>query len=657
MSDLSGNDGDFVRQKAIRARCVHPTGTFIRFEEEEIEQSIPARFEQQVLRYSDCLAVKTRKHEFTYDELNKAANRVASAILEQRGGEQEPVALLFEHGAHGIIAILGALKAGKFYVPLNNSHPYARASGVLEDSQAALMVTNNKNLAQARSLAQDTVHLLNIDELDPGLSTENPGLSIPPDAYAYIIYTSGTTGQPKGVIGTHRNLLHFVMILVNGFHTCSEDRISLLFRSSFSGSLTDIFSALLNGAALFPFDISEEGIDNLADWLIREEITKYESVPMVFRQFTDTLTGTEEFPKLRIVGLGGDRMYKTDVELYKKHFSPNCIMQNGVGATEIQVTRRYFIDKETQIAGSIVPTGYEVEDTEVLLLDDGVKVVGTNQVGEIVIRSRYMSPGYWRRPDLTEAKFRPDTGEENERLYYTGDLGTMTPDGCLTYLGRKDFQVKIRGVRIEVGAIEATLLDLDIIKEAVVVAREDRPGDQYLVAYVVPTLNHRPTLTSLRRALSERLPDYMIPSVFMILDAMPLNHNGKVDRQALPIPDRCRPELETSFAPPRTPVEETLVEIWGEVLDLNEVGIHDSFFELGGHSLLASRIISRVIETFQVKVSLHSLFQSPTVADMAGILVHNMAEKAESGDIERLLAELAELPDDEVKMMLDDEGS
>ncbi len=643
-------------QRSIRDRSIHPTGNFISFKREDIEQSIPDRFEQRVCEFPDRLAVRSGNHGLTYDELNRAANRVAQAVLVQRGEGEEPIALLFNHGAPFIAAILGVLKAGKFYVPLDPSYPRARLSFVLEDSQTALILTSNKDLTLAGQLAQSERQLINTDELDSGISDENIGSSIAPDALAYIIYTSGSTGQPKGVLQNHRNVLHKIMMSTNDYHLCPDDRRTLLYSPTSSGSVWEIFGAMLNGGSLHPFDVGEEGIANLGKWLIREEITYYGSVPTLFRHMVSTFTGEERFPRLRLVNLGGDLVSQRDVKLYKEHFSEDCMLVTTLAATETGTFRRYFIDKETEITDSFVPAGYPVEDKDVLLLDEQGQRVDVNQVGEIVVRGRYMSPGYWRRPELTRARFLPDPEGGDTSLYHTGDLGRMLPDGCLVYMGREDSQVKVRGNRVEIAEIEMALLGLDRIKEAVVIQREDEPGDQCLVAYMVPTSQPAPPISALRRALTQALPGYMVPSAFVMLDALPLTPAGKVDRRVLPKPDRARPELESPFCAPRTPVEKELAEIWSGVLALAQVGIHDNFLDLGGHSLLATQLISRVVRTFQVELPVRDLFESPTVAEMAAVITQNLANRAGQEDIEGMLAGLEALADQESKKSLADDG-
>ncbi len=612
---LSGLPAELRHPEQVRR--VHPANAFIRFEEEETEQSIPQRFEQQVSRYPDRLSVKTKNHQLSYAALNKVANRVARALLAQRGEGAESIALLLEHDASMIAAILGVLKAGKVYVPLDPSFPYGRNEYILEDSQAGLIITNNENRSLAESLSENRHSLINIDEINATLSDENVDLPISADNLANIIYTSGSTGQPKGVVQNHRNLLNVAMRYTNGLQISAEDRLTLLQSYSVAGSVSNMLGALLNGASLSPYNIKEEGLIGLADLLIEEEITVYHSVPTVFRQFANTLTGKEEFPGLRLVRLGGEPVHPEDVQLYKKYFPSDSIFVNSYGASEAASVLRYCVDKDTEISDAVVPVGYPLGDVEILLLDDEGAAVGANHVGEIAIKSRYTSPGYWRRPDLTRATFTTDPQDEGERIYRTGDLGYIQPDGCLVVTGRNDFRVKIRGFRIEVAEIELALRGLSKVKEAAVVAHEDQRSEKQLVAYVVPRLGQVPAMSELRDFLKDKLPDYMVPSAFVVLDALPLTPNGKLDRLALPAPDLARPELDTNFVAPRNALEEQLVEIWVEVLGVAQVGAHDDFFELGGHSLRATQLLSRVREVFQVELPLLSLFEEPTIAGFA----------------------------------------
>jgi amino acid adenylation domain-containing protein len=569
--------------------------------------------------------------------------------------ERSRLRCCLEHDAEVIAAILAVLKSGKIYVALDPSHLQARSSYIFENARASLIVTNDKNFSNARDLARNRCQLLNINRIDSGLLTENVGRSLPPDTLAYILYTSGSTGRPKGVVQNHRNVLHAMMNYINGFHISVDDRLTLLHSCSFSGSVYNLFGALLNGAALLPFDLKGEGLNQLGHWLAQEEISICHLVPSAFCHAVEAFTGGEQFPTLRVIHLSGAPVSNGDVELYKKHFAPECILVLRMGITEAATIRSYFMDKTTSIDGSRVPIGYPVDDKEVFLLDASGEDAGRNSIGEIAVQSRYLSLGYWRRPDLTRAKFLPDPNGGEERTYLSGDLGRMAADGCLFHVGREDFRVKVRGYSVEVSEIEMALLEHAAVKQAAVVGRETQSEDRQLVAYFVPSEKPAATVTELRHFLKARLPDYMIPSAFVLLRALPLTPNGKIDRRALPDPGQSRPELDTPYVAGTTPVEEQLAKIWAEVLSLNRVGIHDNFFDLGGHSLAATRVVSQVIKKFQVEIPLEELFQSPTIAAMAAAITEHQAQKLGEKDLKRILSELESLSELEAQRLLADQ--
>lgn len=633
--------------KAVGPECFSPLGPSVNFNETEFEHSIPERFEEYVEQYRDRLAFKSKRLSFTWEGLNQAANRVARAILEKCLNRERPIALMLDHGA-SIVAGMGVLKTGGFYLPLTPSHPLARNGYILRETEAPLILTDSTHLSIARELAGKDCQVLDIDVIDSNISKENLGLHISADSISYITYTSGSTGEPKGVINTHRKVLYGI-VHNRYFELGAEDRYA-----NIGSGGRNPFSALLSGAASFPWYVRDDGLACLADWLIQEEITVCRVGPRVFRQFVSTLTGKEDFPKLRIINLAGEPLSITDVELYKKHFPSSCLLVNTFGAHEVGPFRVYAIGKETSIAGDVVPVGYAIPGKEVLLLDNNGQQIGCNQIGEITVKSRYLSLGYWRSPDLTKSKFLPDPDGGDCRIYLTGDLGRMLPDGCLEHHGRKDFQAKIRGFRVDFSEVEKALLEHPGVREATISARMDRSSEAQLVAYFVSSTHFAPTVSSLRNFLKEKVPDYMIPSVFVRLDEIPLTATGtgKVDRRALPDPGWSRPKLDTPFYAPKTPVEVALGRIWAEVLNLDDVGTHDNFFDLGGHSLAATQVISRVLKKFQLEIPLQALFQSPTVAEMATVVAEHQATKLVVQDVDRILSELESLTDQEAQQIL-----
>jgi len=599
---------------------MHPSGTFLEFGTAELEHSLSARFEQQARTHAERLAVKTNRRAVTYGALNAAANRVAHAIVARRGQGAESIALLCEQGLAAIIAILGILKAGKTYVPLDVAFPRARTTYMWNDSEAALLVTTTRYLGLARAPTSQEQQVLDLEVLAADTPTEDLGLAVPPDTPAYLLYTSGSTGEPKGVLDNHRNVLHHVRRHVNDLHICPDDRLTLLTSHSFHGAVKQLYGALLTGATLLPYNLAEEGMAHLPPWLAREDITIYHSSPTLFRQLGGALTGAETLPHLRAIVLGGEPAYKSDVEVYRAATAPNCILLNTCGATETGVICHYFVDHETPLSDNVLPLGYALSDIEILLLDEAGRDVGCNLTGEIVVESRYLTMGYWRRPDLTRTAFSSDGARADARRYRTGDLGLMRQDGCLLPRGRTDLQVKVRGHRVEVAEIETALLGHAAVKQAVVMGREDGSGGTRLVAYVVPVGGASPTVSELQGLLRQTVPEYMLPSAFVFVDAVPLTPTGKVDRAALPGPGGARPDLDAPFTAPSTPVEAQLARIWADVLSLEQVGIHDHFLDLGGHSLLATRIASRVWDTFRVDVPLRALLEAPTVAEMATVI-------------------------------------
>jgi len=553
-------------QAAIRAKCGHASLRFTPFPTAAVEQSLTQRFEEQVRRFPRHLAIRTRIQALTYTELDAMANRIAHAILDRRGEGDEAVALLFGHDATAIVAMLGVLKSGKCYVPIDPSYPRLRGPEI------------------------------------------NPGVRSGPRSLAFVLYTSGSTGRPKGITQSHRNVLHEAMHYTNSGHFGADDRFLLVSSISFGDSVRTIYAALLNGASLYPFDIRAEGLVPLAGWLREHSITIYRSIPTTFRHFVASLKGDEDFRSLRLVYLGGETVHKTDVELYKRHFPRQCVLVNRLGTTETLTFRACFIDHDTPIGGSGVPVGYAVPDKDVLVVDENGAPVKHGAIGEVLVRSRYLSP------TLPADPVDPDL-----RVYRTGDLGRLHADGCLEHLGRTDFQVKIRGRRVETADVEAALLSMSTLREAVVVARR-RHGDDALVAYVVPANGRTPDVGALRRRLAAQLPGYMIPSACVVLDALPLLPNGKVNRRALPDPGTTRPDLDVPFVAPRNDAEAAIAQIWTDLLALDRVGVHDDFLDLGGDSLMATRIIARVSDRFGVSVPLRLLWGASTVARMAEIV-------------------------------------
>ncbi|MGD2088421.1 MAG: amino acid adenylation domain-containing protein [Candidatus Aminicenantes bacterium] len=590
------------------------------------------KFEKQVEKFSGKLAVITENRQLTFCELNRCANRVAQEILEYdtipgKSSEPAAAALLFQHSAAMIIGVIAALKAGKIYLPLDINYPEKRLIYMLEDSQARLVLTDNTNLDLAENLVKNlsnNIRIINVDTLEDEAPQAGENITREPSGsrLAYILYTSGSTGKPKRVVQNHENVLYYIRNWIQRFSLGPSDRMTLFTAFSHDGAGQDIFGALLSGATLYPYNIlNRPTIAGLSQWLTREKITIWHSVPTLYRYFVHTLkhhkTGKGLFPDLRFILLGGERIRQHDLQMFRRFF-PHCQLANVYGQTESSVDSIWIV-KPTDTFHRVL-LGDPLDKTRIFLKDVDGEIVDDLGTGEIYISCPHLALGYWKDNENTARVFLrdPDMG----LVYCTGDLGRLLGDGSIEFIGRKDSQLKIRGFRVETAEIENLLLKYEGIKEAVAAARIDEKEDAqlHLCAYIVP----EPSLikpgtgpvfpvSALRSYLAAELPEYMIPSYFVEIETLPLTPNGKVDRKALPPHEPLRPRLAVTFVAPQTSLEKTVSAVWQEVLRLDKVGIDDNFFDLGGTSFDILKIISHLHEVLHMDIPVVSLFRHPTI--------------------------------------------
>jgi len=594
----------------------------------DIEQSVAARFERQVEDFPDRIAVKTIDRAMTYRDLNIAANRVAQVILRERDDREEPVAFVVEQGAQAIVMLLGALKAGKFYLPLDPSHPQNRLISVIKHAQPRFVLTNTKNQSLASAIAGESCEIINCDALDPLISQQDPRIRLSADRIGYLLYTSGSSGVPKGVTHSQRNILHQIRGYSNGLQISSDDRLTLFHSHAFSASRLDIFGALLNGAAVLPFPVAEAGIPNLVRWLECEKLTVVHWIPTLFRQVVDALEGDEKFPRLRMIVLGSEPVQPRDIARYKEHFGSSCSLVNRFGATETGNICWQFFDRHSDVPSRVVPVGQPIAGADVFVVDAQGSSLGTDAIGEIYVQSRYLSPGYWKSPKLTEAAFLQDPDGGDRRIYRTGDLGRLRADGSLEHLGRKDAQVKVNGFRVEIQEIEALLNQHPEVGESTIDVMHDVQGNSRLVAYVVPRSAARLNCHEIRKQLAATLPHYMVPSRVVSVERLPRTPNGKIDRAGLSTVSRTESRgddrtwlgLDKAAVSPRDKTEQILAIMWASLLGLATVGIMDNFFDVGGNSMLAAQLMVGIQKTFGRQLIPAAIFSAPTVERLARLV-------------------------------------
>ena len=594
---------------------VPPPHDFTGFPREYIERSIGEVFECRAVEYADRLAVKDGPSSLTYAELNEQANRIARAVTEQVQDRARPVAVLVRKDLSGIAAVLGVVKAGVSLLLLDRSFPTTRIRSIVEDVDARLLVVNGGLGDWASQMADSGRRVLNVDDPLNRYSSANLDLQVKAEELKVLFFTSGSSGSPKGIVHNHPTFLHSLWCQSNSLKISPSDRLSLLGTLGHIVFITDLLRGLLNGACVCPYDIIEEGVGHLPSWLQKEEITIYHSVPSIFRHFAMRLQGNGNFPNLRLIHLGGETVTANDVDAYKRHFSDSCVLLNNLGSTEVPAMRQFFMNKNTRLKEGIVPVGYPVPDRQIVLLDDTGTAVAPNQVGEITVRSRHLAIGYWNRPDLTREVFSSSPNGEPWRICRTGDLGRLDSKGCLYHLGRKDDQVKLRGIRIEPGEIENELLSHPAVNEAVVLAQEDAQGRSYLVACVTVDKNHTPpTPEGLNEFLRGRLPSGMQPRRVVLLKVLPRTTTGKIDRRAVGELDLQRQSQgsESDLAE-MSPLEQDLAALWQENLGFGPIGRHSDYFDLGGDSLHATDLTAKMTDKLGVPLPLNILVKAPTI--------------------------------------------
>jgi amino acid adenylation domain-containing protein len=612
----------------------------------EYAQTCIHQLVEAVVEFSpDAIAVVFEQSSLTYRQLNSRANVLAHYLQTLGVAPEVLVGICMERSLEMVVGLLGILKAGGAYVPLDPAYPTERLAFMLEDTQISVMLTQTW-LVEFLPPHSSQLVCLDAQWQEIALHSEkNPISAVTPDNLAYVIYTSGSTGRPKGVAMCHRPLSNLIIWQRESSTLPREARTLQFAPVSFDVSFQEIFSTWSSSGTLVL--ISEQvRVDalELLRFLTEQEINRLFLPFVALQQLAEVGDAQGSVvPTLREIISAGEQLQITRPIASWFTKLQNCTLHNNYGPSESHAVTAFTLTGSPSDWPALPPIGRPIANTQIYLLDSQMQRVPEGVAGELYIGGIALARGYLNRPDLTKERFIPDPFSDSSqaRLYKTGDLVRYLSDGNIEFLGRSDDQVKIRGFRIELGEIEVALAAYPAVRQAAVLAREDVPGDKRLVAYIVPNSQESPPqkhsveaqlqaeqvfqqqyslahlVPQLRSYLKTRLPDYMVPSAFVVLEAFPVTPSGKVDRRALPAPARSRPELSTDLVLPQSDAEKLIAKVWREVLQLNVVGIHDHFFELGGYSLLLFQVRNQLIKSLENELSIVTLFQYPTIYTLA----------------------------------------
>jgi sugar O-acyltransferase (sialic acid O-acetyltransferase NeuD family) len=593
---------------------------FVEFRRECIFQGIHQRIEEQSAMYPTNVALKTRTAAYRYAEMNGIANAIASEILSRMGAELAQAAIVQSKSPELVISILAALKAHKAYVPLDPKFPKERLNDMMQESEAAIVLTDDQNLPLADELASKRAQLINISSMLSDHQAPNPCIQCEPVDRAYILFTSGTTGRPKGIEYLHRNLLHTTMCLTNRLFFAPSDRVTWLHSASFSASVVDLYCGLTNGATIYPWDAKVQGFVGLADWLTQERVTTLQWIPSALRQFLRTVPEEYVFPYIRMVIMASEPLTAREVDLFKKHFPVGSYLVNQVGTSESYNYGLYIMTHDTNLSGPTAPAGYAVsEDRQVVILDRQHREVQNGDIGEIGIRSDFMAAGYWRNEALTREQFVKSRSEDTP-TYLTGDLGRFEQDGCLVHLGRRDSQVKIRGHRIELAEIDNAMMCSPGVADAATAVVTDGRGEQHLVAYLIPNEAAKVDQERVESHLRARVADYMIPKKYVVLEQFPVLPTGKIDKKSLPNPFGGVGLADLRPKANRTERVRVIVDMFSELLQIQGLNLATNFLSAGGDSLLVAVLLSQIHRKFGVEIGVDEFMDSPTPLHLADLV-------------------------------------
>jgi amino acid adenylation domain-containing protein len=612
------------------------------------DKTIHQLLEEQAARTPDDIAVIFADQQLTYAELHSRANQLAHYLRALDVGPEVLVGIYMERSLEMLVGMLGVLKAGGAYVPLDLTYPQERLAFMLQDARVSVVLAQDDT---AERLPDTEATVLPLDGYWPMIeaeSEETPDGGATAENAAYVIYTSGSTGKPKGVVIPHRGLVNYLTWAIKNYKVAEGRGATVHSPLGFDLTVTSIFTPLLVGrsVALVPESQGLEGFNAI----LRQEknLSLIKLTPSHLELLNQMVSPEDIGGTTNVLIVGGEALWYETVDFWRTHAAETRVV-NEYGPTETVVGCCVYEVANKTTNSAAVPIGRPIDNAELYVLDNYMQPVPTGVLGEIYIGGVQLARGYLGRPDLTAERFipHPFASEPGQRLYRTGDVARFLANGEIEYVGRTDQQTKIRGYRIELGEIEVLLAQHEAVREVAVIAREDVIGDKRIVAYVVMIGDQESSTATLRHFLQERLPDFMMPSAFVVMDALPLSPNGKLDRNLLPMPGLSLGSREETYVEPRTALERILATVWSETIGVERVGVQDNFFELGGHSLLATQVLARVQEDFQVDLPLRIMFEGMTVEQMAQAVLENEAVPGQSEKIAQALLKIESMSEAE----------
>jgi amino acid adenylation domain-containing protein len=637
------------------------------------EDNIIRMFNRAAERFETNTAVSAGGRQYSYRELLEYSNKLANFLIAKGASKGSVVTILTADRYQAIVSIIAVLKAGCVYAPLDPTAPAKRLEAMLSQVEPEWLIAQSDlvekitPLAHAAWLKTRVIYLdrppsdrsykealIYLDVLSDFPNANDPGVELNGDDICYVYFTSGSTGAPKGIAGRLKGIDHFIRWEIKTLEIEENVRVSQIIPASFDGSLRDIFAPLCVGGTACAPPSRETILDGkmLMEWIEAEEISLVHCVPSLLRMMVNEPLNETYFQKLRYILLTGEALLPADVKKWMSVYGNRVQLVNLYGTSETTMAKFCYFIREGDGERRSIPVGKPIPGAKALIVDEKGRPCKPGMVGEIYIRTKYCTLGYYGQPQLTrEALIQNPFGDDPDDIVHkTGDIGRLLEDGNYEHLGRKDQQVKIRGLRVELSEVENVIRTYPGIRDVVVVDREDGKGYNYLCAYIV--WDGEANVDRLGQYLSSNLQDYMTPSSYVSMHNLPRTLNGKIDRRALPIPAKAMAEREEDLVEPQTPVEIELAGMWKEVIGLERVGIDDHFFRIGGHSLLGTQLISRIKENFGLDVPLRVLFEAPTIAEMALIITRMEVERGDQEEIMGLMDEIGSLSDSDLDEML-----